>query len=42
MMGRFVGLGIVVVLLNFVIWGGLIAGGIWLVVYMLRALNVIP
>ena len=31
-----------VIFLNLVIWGAMIAGGIWLVVWVLRALNVIP
>ena len=42
MIGRFIGLGIVMVILTLVMWAALIGGGIWLIVYLLRALNVIP
>jgi hypothetical protein len=41
MFGKFVGLGIVVVLLNLAIGAAMIAGGVWLTVYMLRSLGVI-
>ena len=30
-----------IVLLNVLLWGALLAGGVWLIVYMLRATGVI-
>lgn len=40
--GKFAALGIVVMLINLAIYAGLIAGGIWLAVYVLRSLGVLP
>ena len=41
MFAKFAGLAIVVTIINLAIYAAMIAGGIWLVVYVLRALNVI-
>lgn len=40
--GNLIGLAAVVAILNIVVWAAVIGGGVWLVVYILRALNVIP
>ena len=39
-LGTFGVLAVLIILLNFAIWAAVIAGGIWLGVYVLRALGV--
>lgn len=40
-LGRLFVFGALAIILNIVIWAATIVGGIWLAVYVLRALNVI-
>ena len=41
MLGKFAGLAVLAVVINVVIYAAVLAGGVWIVVYVLRATGVI-